>query len=279
MKRTLAVSIALYIALFLIPLLTAGQFPLLEGGREPSPPPQAEPEAGAPPVPADSSAAESPSPSPEPSASPEPPEPAVSPPADAGASISVLTDGSVREMTLRDFICGAVAAEMPALYPEEALKAQAVAIRTFALYALEHPYHRDAPLCGNWECCLAFSPLEERAADWGGQYEELAGRIRAAADQTDGVVIYYAGEPIEAVFFAATDGRTRSAAEVWGTDVPYLQSVGSAFDTDFPDGARGHGVGMSQYGARQLALAGLSYEDILQWYYTGVEVRQIPYEN
>ena len=257
MKRTLAVSLALYLAVFLIPLLTAGQAPLPPEGPSPSPPE----ETGPP------SAAEEEPPEPE---LPEPVPPPELP--DGGAAVTVLAGGTARELTLREFLYGAVAAEMPALYPEEALKAQAVAIRTFALYASGRPYHEDALLCGNPDCCLAFAPLPERGELWGGQYEEFAQKVINAVDETDGVVILYENRPVEAVFFAATDGRTRSAEEVWGTDVPYLQSVESAFDEEFPNGPRGHGVGMSQFGARQLALSGLSYEEILRWYYTGVEV-------
>ncbi|MDR0325280.1 MAG: SpoIID/LytB domain-containing protein [Oscillospiraceae bacterium] len=256
MKRTLAVSFALYLAVFLIPLLSAGQIHLPE--QSPEPPEEALLEAS----PSLAVTAEAP-PLLSPSPSPSPP---------SEVMITVLIDRSPQEITLRDFLCGSVAAEMPALYPEEALKAQAVAIRTLALYAQKRPYHENARLCADFECCLAFSPLPEREADWGGQYEELAQKIMKAVDETAGVAILYEGEPIEAVFFAATDGRTRSAAEVWGGEVPYLQSVGSEFDAEFPSGPRGHGVGMSQFGARQLALAGLSYKEILQWYYTEVEV-------
>jgi stage II sporulation protein D len=246
MKRTLAVSAALYIALFLIPLLSAGQIP--------SPPEEDE----------------SPPPSVSPAAEETPPPSFV--PQTAGETVTVLVDGTPLELTLREFLTGAVAAEMPALYPVEALKAQAVAIRTIAVYAKDKPYHENAMLCAVWECCLAYAPLSVREQDWGERFEEFAQKITAAVDETDGVIITYEGEPIEAVFFAATDGRTRSSAEVWGGELPYLQSVESAFDAEFPGGPRGHGVGMSQFGARQLALEGLSYAEILKWYYTGVEV-------
>jgi stage II sporulation protein D len=253
MKRTLAVSFALYLAVFLIPLLTAGQTPPPDGEVETPPPPAVSPVIAETPAPA-------------------PAEPSPLPPSDL--TITVLMDGIPQDIAFRDFLLGSVAAEMPALYPEEALKAQAVAIRTFAMYARSRPYHENAWLCANWECCLAFYPLGEREADWGERYDEYAQKIKDAVDETAGIVILYEGEPIEAVFFAATDGRTRSAAEVWGGEVPYLQSVGSDFDLDFPNGPRGHGVGMSQFGARQLALRGFTYEEILQWYYTGVEIGQ-----
>ncbi|MCL1806138.1 MAG: SpoIID/LytB domain-containing protein [Oscillospiraceae bacterium] len=251
MKRTLLVSLALFLAAFLIPLLTTGQS---------NPPGQALEEAEETPLPpVESPVAEPPA------------SPSSLPPPEKTA-ITVLVNGTPAEIDLQEYLYGSVAAEMPALYPEEALKAQAVAIRTFVAHAMEVPYHENALVCAEWECCLAYAPLSSRAGDWGEGYEEWSQKIIAAVDETDGVVITYEGELIEAVFFAATDGRTRSAAEVWGGEVPYLQSVDSAFDKEFPNGPRGHGVGMSQFGARQLALQGLTYEEILQWYYTGVEV-------
>ncbi len=260
MKRTLIVSFALFLAAFAIPLLAAGQ---PEGLSEPSPSEQILP-----------SPAETPSPSPG-EASPSPLEsPLTSEPElpDSGTVIPILYGDEVIKVPLRDYLYGAVVAEMPALYPEDALKAQAVAIRTLVCYASEQPYHGEAILCSDWQCCLAYAPLEDNRLSWGEEYETYAAMVRSAVDGTDGEVITYRDEPIEAVFFAASPGRTRSAAEVWGAEVPYLQSVDSSFDSEFPDGPRGHAVGMSQFGARQLALDGLSYKEILQWYYTDVEV-------
>lgn len=263
MKRTLIVSFALFLAAFAIPLLAAGQ-PSGIGDTTPSPNEQSPP-----------TTPDTVSPSPgEPS--PLLPETPISTGAESlGADdiIPILYEGSVLNIPLRDYLYGAVTAEMPALYPEEALKAQAVAIRTLVCYASEHPYHGEALLCSDWECCLAFAPIEENRASWGDEYDTYASYVRAAVDNTDGEIITYLDEPIEAMFFSASPGgRTRSAAEVWGAEVPYLQSVDSPFDVDFPGGPHGHGVGMSQFGARQLALDGLTYREILRWYYTGVEI-------
>jgi stage II sporulation protein D len=252
MKRTLAVSAALYAAVFLIPLLTAGQEKWTS-----------RPETET----AETSGAVLPQPS------ADPPEPEEAPPAFFDDMIiSALINDLPTEMRLGDFIIGAVAAEMPALYPDEALKAQAAAVRTLALYAQGGVYHGDALLCDNFACCLAYIDISEKKSDWGDNFEEFSSKISAAVSDTDGAVILYRGEPIEALFFAATGGRTLSSAEVWGGDKPYLRSVESIHDLDFPGENRGHGVGMSQYGARQMALAGHSFEEILKWYYSGVEI-------
>ncbi|MDR1669414.1 MAG: SpoIID/LytB domain-containing protein [Oscillospiraceae bacterium] len=263
MKRALIVSFALFLAAFAIPLLTAGQQPAA-GDTNPSPAEQTSPAPSPPPEAPTPAAEETPL-----SGNTEPPI--------TDTVIPILHDGGIRQIPLRDYLYGALTAEMPPLYPEEALKAQAVAIRTLVCYASEHPYHGEAWLCSDPECCLAYAPLEDNRASWGDEYDTYAAIARAAVDSTDGEVIAYLGEPIEAVFFSASPGgKTRSAAEVWGAEVPYLQSVDSPFDDDFPGGAHGHGVGMSQFGARQLALDGMTYKEILLWYYTGVEVVEEP---
>jgi stage II sporulation protein D len=259
MKRTLLVSAALFLAVFLIPLLTAGQdgAGIFSAGNIL---PQEITPVTVPPSQATSD---------KPSAEPKVSEPTVY---SDDMIIPVIINGTVREMSLQEFIIGAVAAEMPALYPEEALKAQATAIRTLALYAQNGEYHENALLCDNFTCCLAYTELYGKSAEWGENFGAFSSKIINAVRDTDGVAVYYQGEPIEALFFAATNGRTRSAAEVWGGEKPYLQSVDSAHDLDFPGVNRGHGVGLSQYGARQLALDGYGYKEILKWYYTGVEV-------
>ena len=186
----------------------------------------------------------------------------------------------------------------------------------------------------------------------------LRGQISAAVADTDGVIITYGGQPIQAVFFSSAAGRTAGAVEVWGNDVPYLTGVESPEGEEVPNyhstvtvpleefrttllsqapgadlsgdpsgwfgppvlasnggvvsiavggaevtgaalrdlfGLRstvftvqadstavtfsvtgyGHGVGMSQYGANAMAREGKGYEEILKWYYTGVELEQM----
>ncbi|MDR1692045.1 MAG: SpoIID/LytB domain-containing protein [Oscillospiraceae bacterium] len=248
MKRIVLASVALFLAAFAIPLLTAGR-------ADPAPVQEEEFPQPAEPVFGEESEDDN--------------EKALP---DEEETVAILHQDEVLTLPLSEYLYGALSAEMPALYPEEALKAQAVAIRTLVEYAGKHPYHKEAILCSDPKCCLAFTPLEEYRASWGEEYEIYAALVRDAVDGTEGEIVTYQGEPIEAVFFSASPGRTRSAAEAWGTDVPYLQSVESPFDDEFPGGAHGHGVGMSQFGARQLALDGFDHREILRWYYTGVEV-------
>ena len=164
-------------------------------------------------------------------------------------------------MTMREYVAGAVAAEMPPSFPAEALKAQAIAVRTLACNNIAAAdsgsgKHSQADVCTSPACCMAFS-------------ESVADEVLAAVAATDGLVALYDGEPILAAFCSAVDGSTRSSQEVWGGALPYLVSVPS---DDGGASPAGHGVGMSQYGARTMALSGADAEEILTHYYTGVEV-------
>ncbi len=122
-----------------------------------------------------------------------------------------LSDG-VKEMTLREYLMGVVSAEMPETFPSEALKAQAIAARTFALKnANKHP---DADICASSACCQGYRMPSGAACI-------------QAVDETDGLVITYEGELIDATYFSCCANRTEAAVAVWGSDIPYLQSVES----------------------------------------------------
>ena len=145
--------------------------------------------------------------------------------------------GIVSAMDLEEYLVGAVLGEMPASFEQEALKAQAVAARTYAWKAcLTSGRHPDGSVCGNYACCQAYiSP--EKYLEQGGLQRNVE-KIRSAVDATAGQVLTYEGELIEATYFSCSGGRTEDAVAVWGSDVPYLVSVespgeeGAAWFTD-----------------------------------------------
>ena len=154
--------------------------------------------------------------------------PSETPKTDAETVITVLTDGEVRETTMADYLPGVVAAEMPASFEPEALKAQAVAARTYILDRAAHPVeaHRDAAVCGDPGCCCAYASEEALRENWGRDYRKNLRRIRNAVRETDGQRLTYEGEPIRAVFHSSSAGQTEASAALWGA-VPYLVSVSS----------------------------------------------------
>lgn len=149
---------------------------------------------------------------------------------DGERMLRVLHGGAVEQMDMGTYLVGVLRAEMPASFEMEALKAQAVAARTYTLHKMRAgtiANHPDADACDDITCCKAYLSAEDAAAQWGAMaiyYEE---KLARAVKETDGQVILYDGEPILAVFCSSTNGHTQNAAAVWQSDLPYLQSVDS----------------------------------------------------
>lgn len=281
---------------------------------------------------------------------------------DGEEMIAVEIDGEVQEMPLETYVAGVVAAEISPTFPVEAIRAQAVAARTYAVYKMRSgrpAAHTEADVCDDFAHCAAYMDLRTQASgQWGADAETYQNVIEQAVTDTAGQIVLSNGEPIIAVFCAAAGPRTEAAADVWGSDLPYLQSVDSpggescpkyrasvtftaeefrsrcaetfpsadltgAPDTWFRDSERtaaggiktthlggvqvsgadiramlglnstnftieptedaitfntigyGHGVGLSQYGAKYMAEQGASYEEILTHYYKDTEIGQI----
>lgn len=149
----------------------------------------------------------------------------------ASGRIVVEVDGEAREMALEDYVVSVVSGEISPDFPEEAIKAQAVAARTYALYKQQNgrpAQHKDADVCDNPAHCAAYVDLKtEAAVRWGDSADTDAAKIRQAVQDTAGMVLTYEGKPIVAVFSAAAGEKSERAEDVWGSDIPYLQSVDS----------------------------------------------------
>ena len=203
MKKTILLS---YLALFIV----LG-FPLLLQGRSLS-----LPEASAPAA-AESSA-------PETSAAPAPLAASAGEP--APDSITVLTDGGAVTMDMQEYLVGVVAAEMPASFQGEALKAQAVAARTYAMYCAKGQKHGEAQVCTDYACCQAWQSDEALRQKWGEDYDTYSQKIRAAVEATAGQYLSYEGQPVFAAFHSSSAGATEDCGQVWNPS-PYLVSVSS----------------------------------------------------
>lgn len=286
------------------------------------------------------------------------PEPSAAQTWDEAKTVRILLEsGEVEEMTMKEYLWRVVAAEMPASFEREALRAQAVCARTYTLWKMKRGIHPQADLCDDSTCCQAYTTREEAAARWEDLTEVYAQRIAAAVADTDGQLILFEGAPIQAVFFSSSVPSTENAAEVWGSSLPYLVSVPSPEGEEVPNyrstvtltaeelralvegsgmglvlsgkpsswlgnisynasgrvaemsvggvtisggaartlfGLRstcfevtekdgvftfsvtgyGHGVGMSQYGANNMAKQGDSWQKIIEHYYTGVTIQK-----
>ena len=264
-------------------------------------------------------------------------------------------EGQARTLPLQDYLRGVLAAEMPASFPEEALKAQAVAARSYALYCAAGAKHGDAQICADPGCCQAWQSEARQREKWGTDYEKYAKKIAAAVEATEGEYLHYEGQAVFAAFHSSSAGATEESGALW-SPLPYLVSVPSpetaadvpgyvselscapldfrdtilsacpqadftgpeeqwigeirreesgrveavvlggqelsgsrirslfslrsaAFTLCYEDGlfrftvtGYGHGVGMSQYGAKVMAENGSAYTDILAHYYPGTSL-------
>jgi stage II sporulation protein D len=244
-------------------------------------------------------------------------------------------------LDLEDYVRGVLPREMPSNWPDEALKAQAVIARTYAVYRLRPNAPFD--LCAT-EQCQVYQGLSAETP-----------RGNAASESTRGEILSWGGRAAQTYFHADSGGFTASSREIWGGEVPYLRAlpdpgsrtsetpwrvtvskatiqaavnrfapragtfrslaISARTASGRPEsivingttaitgpqvyafcraiGAKssmigvesleplvvvgygnGHGVGLSQYGARAFATQGFSYRQILGYYYAGVNIGQ-----
>jgi len=152
--------------------------------------------------------------------------------------------GEIVELPLDEYLVGVLAAEMPAEFPEEALKAQAVVSRTYILKRLSsgglaNPLHPGADVCDDHRHGQAWISKEEMRGRWGLlNFYKYYYKLTRAVDETRGEVITYRGELIDPVFHASCGGRTENSEDVWKFKVPYLRSVSCPYDDyETPDRA------------------------------------------
>ncbi|MBQ7637701.1 MAG: stage II sporulation protein D [Clostridia bacterium] len=160
------------------------------------------------------------------------------PKGDETITVFMADDEKTVELSMREYVIRAVAAEMPAVYEEEALKAQALASATLARYMALHNKN-NKELKGavistdskKYQAYMDESIMKER---WGENFEVYYKKLCDAVDETLSYTITYGGEPITAVFHAVSTGLTETAENVWGKAVPYLVSVESEGDSLSP---------------------------------------------
>ncbi|MDT3698326.1 MAG: stage II sporulation protein D [Thermincola sp.] len=276
--------------------------------------------------------------------------------------------GQVSTLPLEEYIVGVVAAEMPAEFEEEALKAQAIAARTYTVKRLlaygakPADVHPEAELCNDPTHDQAWIDDQEMKQRWGSlKYILYLNKIMRAVKATQGLVITFNNVPIDPVYHGSCGGRgTENSEDVWAAAVPYLRGVDCRLEykaddqvftvkTDWSELAakleaagiqastgaeltgkpilealktsargrimeasilgqvvtgrrlrevlgltstliewqqsgteltikstgKGHAVGLCQYGANGMAMAGSDYKAIISHYYTGVQIQKM----
>lgn len=155
-------------------------------------------------------------------------------------SVYFKNENVVKTVPFEEYILGVIAAEMPANFPLEALKAQAVASRSYILDKIVSggnglDVHKGADVCTDSSHCKAWISKEDRFEKWPVEdAEKNWAKITAAVSETVGEYMTYQGQPITAVFYAISSGTTERAEDVWGGNVPYLQNSDSSLDINAP---------------------------------------------
>ena len=264
--------------------------------------------------------------------------------------VRVKQDDEIIKVPFEDYIVGVLAGEMPVSFELEALKAQAVAARSYVMKKIEYNKDKEYDVVDTVmnQVYLDDEHLQEV---WKDDYTNNINKIKKAVMETFNEYLEYDGEIVDAMFFSTSVGATENSEEVFTSKVPYLRSVESTWDSISPvyevnytfslkdfynklnlnysetlnielldttstgrvkklkingvtlegntvvtnlklksnhftiklDNNKiyittkgyGHGVGMSQYGAQAMALNGYKYDEILKYYYQGVEIKRI----
>lgn len=152
-----------------------------------------------------------------------------------------INSGQIIEITEKDYVIGAVCAEMPASFSMEALKAQAVAAHTYAVRQRENELDNPTPeLCGAYisndsSKYQAFLDKEQAEQLFGSNFNEYYNKISEAVSSVSDEILVYNDEPIAAAFHSISSGKTESAENIFGSPADYLVSVESTEDINAPD--------------------------------------------
>ena len=257
--------------------------------------------------------------------------------------------GIISVVPIEEYVVGVVAGEMPIEFEIEALKAQAVAARSYVMVQIKRNIKKEYDVVDT-VTNQVYLNKEHLMSVWKNSYTDNINKVKTAVLETKGEYISYDGDVAEALFFSTSPGITENSEEIFTSKVSYLRSVESTWDEISPvyttnttytleefynllgleyredlkieilkqtstgrikkikineneltggyvssklnlkstyfeiikennkiiikNKGYGHGVGMSQYGAQGMALEGYKYDEILKYYYTGVEIKK-----
>ncbi len=149
------------------------------------------------------------------------------------------------KLSVSDYLVGVIGAEISPLYSEEAIKAQAVAAHTYALYQTE----KGVTLTDDYTKHQAYISPEEAKEKWGDKYDLYMKKITSCVDEVKDKIITYKGEIILPAFFALCSGKTENVKDIWGNELPYLVSVTSEGDKLSPDLVSEKGITREEFEA------------------------------
>lgn len=141
--------------------------------------------------------------------------------------------GVINEVPFEEYIKGVVAGEMPATFELEAIKAQAVASRSYAMYQMTATKDKEYDVL-NTTANQVYLTDQELKENWKDEYDEKINKIKTAIAETSGEYLTYNGEVANAMFFSTSVGATENSEEIFVSALPYLRSVDSKWDISSP---------------------------------------------
>ena len=144
--------------------------------------------------------------------------------------VAVNYKNDTKNLDLEDYVFGVVSCEMPASFELEALKAMAVAARTFALYKIDTNENYVLSSTTSDQCYYSLDKLKTR---WKDKYEDNYNKIKKAVLETKGKYITYNNKPIYAAYFSISNGYTENSEDVFVKKLAYLKSVNSSWDKKY----------------------------------------------
>ena len=145
--------------------------------------------------------------------------------------------GEIKNIELEEYLMGVLPAEMPPSFELEALKAQAVAARTYILNreGIKNEDHKNATVCTDSTHCKAYMSEDDAFGKWGLEWDKTyKNKIKRAINETRGQIVTFDSEPISAVFHSTSSGKTENSEDVWQSALPYLRSVESEGEEKSP---------------------------------------------
>ena len=135
------------------------------------------------------------------------------------------SNGEILNLTINEYLIGAVAGEMPASFNIEALKAQAVVSRTYLLKRI-----KNNNIIIDSTMQQVYKDNNELKNMWKNDFDKYYSKIKKAVLDTDKIAIYYNGDYIDALYHSTSNGYTLNSENVWSNAIPYLKGVESKWD-------------------------------------------------
>ena len=162
-----------------------------------------------------------------------------------------VSKNKIEKIDIEEYLYGVLSSEMPSTFDEEALKAQAIAARTYVIYKMENNItsgHKNSSVCTNSAHCQAYTSYDDlkkiKGEDW---IKSDYVKVKKAVDDTKGQIVSYEEKAILPLYFSTSSGKTENSKDVFSTQYPYLVSVDSPYEENSPKYSTTYSIKKSKF--------------------------------